>query len=447
MSLVFAQALGDGRLGPLLVTEQERVINRASAIVADAPAGSSSVRVGDASPFAATDAVLVLQTQWSSGPRDAVGTWEIHRVVRVVGTTVELDSPLAHPFAMFDAQLVTLPEYTNVSVSAGAGLRAPAWNGSSGGVLALLVTGRVVNEGTFTASGAGLRGGGVREVGQQAGCPGLDVPAPLGSERGEGLARVNPLGTGRRNNDSGGGGGNCRYAGGGGGAHVGAGGEGGRSTDSERVGGSGGEPFRTAGLVLGGGGGAANGSFGQGASGGAGGGVVFLRALQVEGSGAWLADGADSLDGKGTFGPGAGGGAGGTVWLEVEDVVTQCVLSARGGNGGSSPGASAGGGGGGGRVLLRAGRVLGCPANVSAGAAGTVASLPVGAGPEGPLAPEHVGVAEVDERGRDAGYDPATVPRGPRVELLRSHSGCQCSQFPGLWLAPLGLLWLARRRR
>lgn len=447
MSLVFAQALGDGRLGPLLVTEPGVVINQSSALVADAPAGSATVTVGDSSAFAATDAVLVVQGRFGSGPRGGAGTWEIHRVVRVVGATVELDAPLTHAFFGFEAQLVTLPEHTNVSVSAGAGLVAPRWNGSSGGILALLVNGAVVNEGALSASGGGLRGGAVREVGQMGGCTGLDVPAPQGSERGEGLARLNPQGTGRGNNDTGGGGGICRYSGGGGGAHVGAGGEGGRSADGDPVGGLGGLPFRSPGLVLGGGGGAANGSFGQGTSGGAGGGVVFLRALQLEGRGSISADGAASLDATGTFGPGAGGGAGGTVWLEVSDVVAQCALSARGGNGGSAPGASAGGGGGGGRVVLRARRVQGCTANVSAGLPGTVGGQSVGAGPLGPLLPEHVGAADVSERDGAEPFDPWTVPRGPRVELLRAHSGCACSTAPAFWLAPLCLLGLRRARR
>lgn len=447
LSLVCAQALGDGRLGALLVTEPGQVINQASGIVADAAAGAVSVNVGNAQPFVETNAVLVLQTQWTAGPRDAVGTWEIHRVSRVVGSTIQLDSPLVHAFPGFDAQLITLPEYSNVSVSSGAGLAAPKWNGSSGGVLALLVTGAVVNEGSLSAAGAGLRGGLVREVGQMGGCTGLDLPAPLGSQRGEGLVRVNPIGTGRGNNDTGGGGGICRYSGGAGGAHFGAGGQGGRSEDGQPVGGLGGVQFRGPGLVLGSGGGAANGSFGQGASGGAGGGVVFLRALQIEGSGDWTAAGADSADGGGPFGPGAGGGAGGTVWLEISDRATRCSISARGGNGGSSSGASAGGGGGGGLVLVRAGNLMSCPADVSAGAAGQVGTILVGAGPPGPLAPDNVGVADVFALGGDAGYDLWTVPRGPRVELLRSRSGCECTQAPGWWLAPFGVLWLWRRRR
>lgn len=433
-----AQPLGDGRHGALEVVAQGTVINRATPLLADAAAGASALEVADAMGLAPGDLLLLVQSQaLADGDRAAVGTFALHQVRRVVATHVELAAPLARTWRAGEAQAVTVPQYTAVTVTAEGALVAPPWDGASGGVLALLAQGEVRNDGAVSASGRGLRGGVSREVSQLLGCSDLDEPAPRGGERGEGVRRggYGPTATGRRENDSGGGGNVCGYSGGGGGASLGAGGQGGASSDGVRdVGGLGGLALDGGGLVFGGGGGAANGSFSHGTRGGAGGGAVYVRAASLTGSGRLEADGEASAPARGDFGGAGGAGAGGSVVVELTGEA-RCQLSARGGIGGDGTKAGPGGGGGGGFVSLRATQADACPASVAGGAAGQVGGAPLGAVAGQPGA----AVVEVHEGAMD-------FPSGPGFGLHAAGCGCQVAAPGWLLLAAGALLWRGRRR-
>jgi large repetitive protein len=438
MAVAQVQQLGEGRDGPLDVTALNTVVNAASPLSADAAAGDPLVTVADSTPFSAGAMVLVVQTQWKSdGERRRIGEYSLHFIERVVGPRLQLATPLNRPFRVGEAQAVLVPQFTDVTVRAGASLVAPPWNGNSGGVLALVATGAFRNDGEVSATGAGFRGGTARDVAErEAGCVGEDEPAPRGSERGEG-ALVGSFGTtftGRRNSDSGGGGGVCTYSGGGGGASLGEGGRGGFSADARRdVGGVGGQPLIGAGLALGGGGGASNGTLGKGRSGGRGGGAVFLRARSLDGAGPIVSNGNDGPSTDARTGGGGGAGAAGSIVIEVVDDA-RCKLFALGGAGGSAIDQGPGGGGGGGFTSLRARKVLECPMTVLGGASGKVASMmELGA------QPGVAGKASFLEVGSK------TMPfeSGPGVTLTRL--GCGCSGVEGGAL--LGLLVVLRRRR
>lgn len=438
LAVAQVQQLGEGRDGPLDVTALDTIVNAASALTADAAAGDPLVTVADSTPFSAGAMVLVMQTQWKSdGERYRIGEYSLHFIERVIGPRLQLATPLNRPFKMGEAQAVLVPQYTDVTVRSGASLVAPAWNGSSGGVLALVATGAFRNDGQVSATGQGFRGGTAREVAErEAGCVGEDEPAPRGSERGEG-ALVGGFGTsftGRRNNDSGGGGGVCTYAGGGGGASLGEGGQGGFSADARRdVGGVGGQALTFSGLVLGGGGGASNGTFGKGRSGARGGGAVFVRARSLDGAGAFVSNGSDGPPTDARFGGGGGAGAAGSIIIEVIDDA-RCKLFAVGGAGGAATDQGPGGGGGGGLTSLRAGKVLECPMSVAGGSSGIVGSMALGAQPG--LAGK-TSVLEVGSK---------TTPfdSGPGVTLTRL--GCGCSGVEGGSLLMM-LVLLGRRRR
>lgn len=438
MAAAQVQQLGEGRDGPLDVSALNTIINAASPLSADAAAGDPLVTVADSTPFSAGAMVLVVQTQWrSDGERFRIGEYSLHFIERVVGPRLQLATPLSRPFRMGEAQAVLVPQFTDVTVHEGASLVAPAWNGNSGGVLALVATGVFRNDGEVSATGQGFRGGTAREVAdREAGCYGEDELAPRGSERGEGglIGGFGVSFTGRRNNDSGGGGGVCSYSGGGGGASLGEGGQGGFSADARRdVGGVGGQALTVAGLVLGGGGGASNGTFGKGRSGGRGGGAIFLRARSLDGSGVIVANGTDGPSTDARSGGGGGAGAAGSIIVEVvEDA--RCQLFAVGGAGGSATDQGPGGGGGGGLTSLRARKVLECPMSVVGGASGTVASVELGA--QSGLAGK-TSVLEVGTK---------TMPfmSGPGVTLTRL--GCGCSGVEGGSLLAV-LLVLRRRRR
>lgn len=433
------QQLGDGRDGPLEVTTTNRVINAATGLLDDAAAGDRFVLVADSTPFSAGGVVLLMQTQWrSDGERYRVGEFSVHFIDRVAGPRLELATPLNRPWRQGETQAVLVPQFTDVTVSSGASLIAPPWNGTSGGVLALMATGTVRNEGTLSANGAGFRGGTPREISQtETGCLAEDEPAPRGAERGESVL-VGGFGvsfTGRRNNDTGGGGGACAYSGGGGGGSLGEGGQGGFSGDGRRdVGGYGGVALTFSGLVLGGGGGATNGSFGRGRAGGRGGGAIFVRARSLDGAGFMVANGQDGPATDTRFGGGGGAGAGGSVVVEVVDSA-KCALFANGGVGGAATDNGPGGGGGGGHVSLRAGKVRECPVSVVGGAAGRITAGELGATPG--LAGK-TSVLEVDAQSMP-------FPSGPGVTLQRL--GCGCTSGMDVALSGLLVSLLAARRR
>jgi uncharacterized repeat protein (TIGR01451 family) len=302
-------------------------------------------------------------------------------------------------------QVVRLPQYSTATLS--STLTASAWNGSTGGILALDVSGTVnLGGATVSVDGLGFRGGsGLRLTGVALGATNTDflhtapatyagaAVAGVDGAKGEGIAGtprwvesgITFLDTGvegypngsmaRGAPGNGGGGGtdaspanNSQNAGGAGGGNGGAGGSGGDAWNSNlSVGGLGGAAFpASAGrIVLGGGAGAGsrNDSPGdnQASSGAAGGGIVIIRAGNLSGTATISASGAAAYNGT-LNDAGGGGGAGGSIIVTSQAGGTSgLTVVAHGGRGGDAWDARAfsladrhgpGGGGGGGVVLL-----------------------------------------------------------------------------------------------
>jgi uncharacterized protein (TIGR03382 family) len=367
--------VGSGRNGPLVVAGPGTIINSYAPVTGALAPGNTSIPIGACtgdtiSCFAADDLVLVYQTTGlttapTPEPVDIsarqVGRWEFARVASVTATpTLELTAPLGQAYAAGVTQVIRVPEYTNVTIAAGRGITAPAWDGTAGGIVAFLANGTVSNSGLINASALGFRGGQyVNDTTLATGCTGAEEPTPSGAQKGEGIVntRFGPTQTGRGNVANGAGGGVCLKSGGGGGGHGGAGGQGGRSADGGReVGGLGGAaltyPLLTQ-LTFGGGGGAGHGSDTTGVPGGRGGGAIFIRASQLTGSGSITASGGSA--GASASDGGSGGGAGGAVYLRFVRTADCGAVSATGGIGGNvnTIRVGPGGGGGGGRVLFQ----------------------------------------------------------------------------------------------
>ncbi|MFY0527644.1 adventurous gliding motility protein AgmC [Archangium gephyra] len=424
--------LGNGQHGSLRVGSAGFVINDATALTAEASAGATELRVEDATAFKAGELVLVLQMREElsfDALRAAVdeldargsgaGRWELARLSEVAAGVLRLSAPLVRRFAAV-SQVVRVPEYTDVRISNLGSLRARPWDGRSGGVLAFLSTGTVFNQGALDVDGLGFRGGSAETdvAGALYDCAAQDGTASSGggARKGEGLAGLGEgiprSGYGRLANA--GGGGNCHDAGGGGGGHVGQGGQGGRSSQetSERdVGGRGGSALRYARtverLLLGGGGGAGI----EGSAGGVGGGIVFMRAREVQGPkprGFITANGLAAPSASALHGGGGGGGAGGTVHVRVAEQLGCTVLSANGGVGADSN-ASPGGGGGGGLLFIQAegGVPADCTATVRAGLSGYTPMGARGAEPVAAADPLYAGRADV----LDQAFAAPAVPR------------------------------------
>jgi hypothetical protein len=303
-------------------------------------------------------------------------------------------------------QVVRVPQYSSLTL---AGSIVPAaWDGSTGGIVALDVAGTInFNGNTINASGLGFRGGAGRllTTANFDDASYLTTSASgLNAQKGEGTAGtpqyVNnggvlldrgaegyPGGSAARGgpgNAGGGGNDNVNNSGGAGGANGGGGGRGGNSYGSNlAIGGAPGVAFGASGtrLVLGGGGGAGTnndntgGNAGFASSGSAGGGLVIVRAGSVAGTGAVVANAAATGTGATNDG-GGGGGAGGSILLTavVPGGLSGLTLSATGAAGGSTNPSAVGttqhgpGGGGGGGFIFTNGAVA--SATAAGGAAG-----------------------------------------------------------------------------
>ncbi|HSG90710.1 MAG TPA: hypothetical protein VLA56_15955 [Pseudomonadales bacterium] len=337
-------------------------------------------------------------------------------------------------------QVIRVPQYSTAAL--GSGLTALAWNGSTGGVLALDVQGTLSLGGTVDLAGRGFRGGGSVRKGTVSGTSELEYRTlstlNRNASKGEGIAgtpryvhdatvdRVVDLGSegyplgsfGAGAPGNAGGGGTDRSttdhnSGGGGGANGGAGGRGGRAWSPDglgsELGGFGGaaQTVVATRILMGGGGGAGsrNDTAGPAGSGGAGGAIAMIRTGSIAGAGTVTLDGATGLSSANEGG--GGGGAGGSFSLVVYDGTPASGLTvhARGGDGGNAwptqgpPLSNAhgpGGGGGGGTITSNV--AIGSADN-SAGDSGTTLDTQEEVGDPGETPIETV-----------VSVDPVTIP-------------------------------------
>jgi gliding motility-associated-like protein len=255
-------------------------------------------------------------------------------------------------------------------------VQASPWDGSKGGIVALMAFDRLVLGANISVSGQGFRGADP-EDNYDGGCRyGLEIESTLDTcyfhysqmnragYKGEGIITTSfELLKGIGHALNGGGGGNGLYSGGAGGSNYGQGGDGGQQYDGGcgtevlefAQGGFGAETefYGYNRIIMGGGGGAGteNTPGRTGTSGGDGGGIVFILANTIIGNGSVTANGA-SVTGTASA-SGGGGGGGGVILIDVTNNDGDISLYARGGNGGSTGTncTGSGGGGGGGAIM------------------------------------------------------------------------------------------------
>jgi uncharacterized repeat protein (TIGR01451 family) len=161
------------------------------------------------------------------------GTYEFVTVFSIAGNTINLppcSGALQHNYtASGHVQVVRVPQYTTLTINAGASITAPAWNGTIGGVAAVHVQNTTTVNGAIDVTGLGFRGG-VRENDTTQPFP-VNKPSYVytdsvsSAEKGESIAGFqadyDAVGGryGRGAPANGGGGGNAHNAGGGGGAN------------------------------------------------------------------------------------------------------------------------------------------------------------------------------------------------------------------------------------
>jgi alpha-tubulin suppressor-like RCC1 family protein len=331
---------------------------------------TTALTLTSAAGFGPGQEILVHQTQ---GP--TAGLWEEAKIASVNGNTLTLAAPLANTYVVDaatnqHAQAVVIETFSMLDVPAGMVLTAPAWDGNTGGILAVHVTGTMTVEGTISMSGRGFRG--------------AEHPCATNMLHTcqDGQAGESPLGPGApgiKNNGPGGGGGSrgqdCGMAAGGSYGTTGEPGpnhttNGGICVAMPKAGNSlPGTTIGTADLLqtmLFGGAGGEGGGDDDGAypgKGGNGGGIVFIRASSLVVSGTIASDGEAggnghqfACGGSGAGIAGGGGGAGGAVRISVPVVDTSAgTISVAGGAGGlcDYPNQTIAGAGGMGRVDIQ----------------------------------------------------------------------------------------------
>lgn len=312
----------------------------------------------------------------------------------LLNSYVQTAVTLAQPQQTF--QVIRVPQYLAASLS--STLAPLAWNGKTGGVLALDVSSQLTLAGTVSADALGFRAGGGRILGGGAGANNDYVTLATNAanaSKGEGIAgtprylapatiaiaTVATDNTGGAPTDSlpsgsfargapgnaGGGGtdghpaGNDFNSGGGAGGNGGAGGVGGYGWNSFSVvnntnGGFGGAAFpaSASALVMGGGGGAGttnDGSYyisaasnaadcganctGIFSSGGAGGGIVIVHTGSVSGTGTITANGQSTLSTLNDS-TGGGGAGGSIIFFANSGSIAGLTASANGGSAGNA---------------------------------------------------------------------------------------------------------------
>ena len=243
-----AHARQIGKDGAFVATAADTVVNQYTTLAASATVGAATLTVASSAGITAGDVLMVYQAQGASisttnsaayGAVTALGNagrYEFVSVAAVSGNTITLGTACGAAPLRFSydngAQVVRVPQYSSLTVNAGASIVPQAWNGSTGGVVAAIVDGTATVNGVVHADGRGFRGG-VRE--NQSAASGADIALfsstdPVnGAEKGESIAgyqaTYDSAAAGRYGRGApanGGGGGNSHNAGGGGGANGGS---------------------------------------------------------------------------------------------------------------------------------------------------------------------------------------------------------------------------------
>lgn len=241
-----------GKHGPAFISSAITV-NEYTPLTSDAIAGSSVIAVSNSflnangiypANLTSGDLIFIVQMQGAaiSTPDDSTygaitsygncGNYELAEVASVPNSvSIALSCPLENSYSVSGkTQVVRVPRFTTIDISAGGSITVPAWNGTIGGVLVAEATGNITisNGGMLDANGKGFRGGQVLDNLAAWGVLNYhSVAIDYGAEKGESIAgdwTVYDSNGGRYCKGApanGGGGANSHNSGGGGGSNGG----------------------------------------------------------------------------------------------------------------------------------------------------------------------------------------------------------------------------------
>ncbi len=319
---------------------------------------TNTLMLDDISDFAPGMGVIILQTTGANinlnnadsygdiTDYNGAGRYEYNRISSILGNEISLEFAMINEYSGNNTQVIGFQLYENASVD--NTLTAAPWDGLTGGVLAIEVSGTLTLNADIDVTGRGFRGGAPVSIADNncnfltsANAYSYAANNWRGAPKGEGIGSANssePFGRGAQAN--GGGGGNDHNSGGGGGSLLTAGGQGGRNEEPSTFGCDGDFPGRSGKILLddsavafpGGGGGSGHANNNTSSGGGNGGGIIFIKADAINfAGGRILSNGtnATNLSGDG----GGGGGAGGSIFLLVNSINGEVQIAARGGTG------------------------------------------------------------------------------------------------------------------
>ena len=123
---------------------------------------------GSVAGFSAGDEVLLIELQGASlTSTSAAGSWELLTVASASDGQLSFTAPITGtygsgpgaPLAGEKVAIQRIPQFTNVTIPAGATLTASAWDGTQGGIVAFRASGNVTVSGSISADAIGYRAG------------------------------------------------------------------------------------------------------------------------------------------------------------------------------------------------------------------------------------------------------------------------------------------------
>ncbi|TVR83331.1 MAG: hypothetical protein EA412_00960 [Chitinophagaceae bacterium] len=369
---------------------------------------ANSMSVSDTSGLQAGDLVLIVQMKGASinlannsnfgnfTNLNQAGKYEFNTISNINSGEVTFEYQFENEYSVNSkVQIIKVPQYQNVTIT--DTVTAMAWDGEKGGIVVIDASGSINIESVIDVNGKGFRGGAASNsnftcswVSPQTAYY-YTLASGRAGRKGESIVNFNAVyECGRGPYGAGGGGGNDHNTGGGGGSHVGLGGDGGKrlvpsqffcNGENRGLGGNTVVYNQFERLIMGSGGGAGHMNDSLGSGGANGGGIIILRATEINSqNGVLTANGANAK--AGSYDGTGGGGAGGSVVLAASSINNPLLIQTNGGNGGnvsddlSNTCYGPGGGGGGGFLGLTLNSI---PSNITYETFGGNAGLKIAA--------------------------------------------------------------------
>jgi type IX secretion system substrate protein len=202
---LYAQCGTSPTSGTVTITTANTIVNSYYPATGSPTAGTTAISVGTidvrgaGTAIAAGDLIVIIQMQgadintantvaygganasapangYTSNGNLVAGYYEYATVSTVSGspiTTVNVTVALSHNYytraftsttSIQAFQVLRVPRYYNLTINSAASITAPAWNGSTGGVVVLDAAATIAINGSINVAGLGFRGGGGKQL-------------------------------------------------------------------------------------------------------------------------------------------------------------------------------------------------------------------------------------------------------------------------------------------